>query len=125
MNFTDAPPVTLSGLDASNDAVPGHQITATVNDPDAGSDITYIWTVGGQTVNADNPGIGNTFTPTAAEAGLAVSVSATLSENDDVETGVASAGVVVTPPVVSFEAAPKAKPSRSRRTTCITSSSRT
>src|SRR6201999_2850079 len=87
--------LSLSGLDANHNAVEGQQITAAVNDPDAGSSITYTWTVGGATVQGDS---GNTYTPTEADEGKTITVSASFTDSDgNVETPSASAGTVQIP----------------------------
>ena len=80
-------------MDNNHNAVEGQQITAAVNDPDAGSGITYTWTVGGQTVQGDS---GNTYTPTEADEGKTITVSASFTDSDgNVETPSASAGTAV------------------------------
>ena len=85
--------VTLAGL-TDNNAVEGSPITASVSDPDAGSGIVYTWTVGDHTVTADNLA-GNIYTPTEADEGQAISVSASFTDSHgNPETGTASGGTV-------------------------------
>ncbi len=107
--------LSLTGLDVNNNAVEGQQVTAAVNDPTAGSGITYTWTVGGNQVTPDGGPGGNTYTPTVADEGQAISVSATFTDaQGNSETPSASAGTVQPPPitssapVVTFEGASEA-----------------
>jgi len=86
------PTVTLTGLDGNNDAVEGTQLVATFDDPNAGSDITYTWTVGGHAVQGAT---GNTYTPTEADEGKTITVSASFTDSHgNAENPSASAGTV-------------------------------
>ena len=86
------PTITLGGLDGNHNAAQGTQVTATVNDPNAGSDLIYTWTVGGKTVSGDT---GNTYTPTEADEGKTLSVSVSFHDtNGNSKTGSASGGTV-------------------------------
>ncbi len=87
-------PIALAGLDVNNNAVEGQQITASVTEADAGSGavFTYTWTVGGQTVAGDT---GNTYTPTEADEGKAISVAVAFTDTHGfAETGTTTAGIV-------------------------------
>ena len=104
---TENADITLAGLDGAGNAVEGTQVVATVTEPDApSSGITYTWTVGGQTVNPDTDA-GNTYTPTAADEGKALSVSVSFNDtgSGDLKTGTTSAGTVAAAPAVSFHPA--------------------
>jgi hypothetical protein len=95
VHFTNTPVITVSGLNGDHNAVEGQQLTAAVTEPNA-SGITYTWTVGGTAVQGDT---GNTYTPTEADDGKAISVSASFTNGGgDHETGSASAGVVAEAP---------------------------
>src|SRR6202011_2374659 len=90
--------ISIAGLNGSNNAVEGTQLTATVTDPDAPalSNILYTWTVGGTT----HSGAGlNTYTPTEADEGLAISVAVSFTDtHNNAETGTALAGTVAENP---------------------------
>jgi FG-GAP-like repeat len=92
--------ISLAGL-ASGNAVEGRQITATVTDPDApASGINYTWKVNGTTVFSGTDAAGNTYTPTEANEGLPISVSASFTDtHGNAESGTVSAGTVQENPV--------------------------
>src|SRR6516162_1495050 len=77
---TENAAISLSGLYASNNAVEGTTVTATVTEDDAPaqSQITFTWMVGG-TVVASGVGL-NTYTPTGANEGQALTVSVTFTD---------------------------------------------
>jgi hypothetical protein len=87
--------VSLTGLNSDNNAVEHQQIIATVIDADApSSGIVYTWTVGDHTVQADTPA-GNTYTPTDADEGKAISVAVSFTDtHKNAESITASAGTV-------------------------------
>jgi fibronectin-binding autotransporter adhesin len=84
--------IALAGLNEGHNAVQGQQITASINELDApASGIVYAWTVGG-TVQG---GGGNTYTPTEADEGKAISVAVSfIDTHGNTEIGTASAGTV-------------------------------
>jgi hypothetical protein len=88
--------VSLSGLDENDNAVQGQQITALVQEPDApASGVSYTWTVGGQVVKTATDAAGDTYTPTEADEGKAISVAVSFTDTHGfAETGSAGAGVV-------------------------------
>jgi fibronectin-binding autotransporter adhesin len=88
--------IKLDGLNASNNAVEGTTVTATVTEPDAPSSeqINYTWMIGGKVV-ASGAGL-NTFTPTGDTEGQALTVTVSFTDiHGFAETGTASAGTVI------------------------------
>jgi Domain of unknown function (DUF4347)/FG-GAP-like repeat len=92
---TENATISLAGL-ASGNAVEGQQITATVTEPDApASGINYTWKVNGTTVFTGTDAAGNTYTPTEADEGLPITVSASFTDtHGNAESGTTSAGTV-------------------------------
>jgi hypothetical protein len=92
---TENAAIALSGL-VDGSPVEHHQVTAIVTDPDApSSGITYTWMVGGQTVKTGMDADGNSYTPTEADEGKALSVSVSFTDPHNFkESGAATAGIV-------------------------------
>jgi hypothetical protein len=73
---SDPTTLTLSGLNGSGNAAAGQKVTATIGNGTL-ANITYTWLVGGAVAQT---GTSNTFTPTAAAAGLALDVIASFTD---------------------------------------------
>ena len=88
--------VSLVGLNSDNNAVEHQQIIATVIDADApSSGIAYTWTVDGLTVKTGTGVDANSYTPTDADEGKAISVAVSFTDtHNNAESITASAGTV-------------------------------
>jgi hypothetical protein len=92
---TENAAISLSGLTNGN-AVEGQKVTASVIESDAPDHgITYTWSVGGTGVQTGLDAAGNTYTPTEADEGKAISVAVSFTDTHDfAESGSVSAGKV-------------------------------
>ena len=119
--------ISLSGLNASHNAVEGATVTATVTEPDAPSSdlITYTWLVDGKVV-ASGAGM-NTFTPGDSAGGKTLTVTVSFIDTHNfAETGTTSAGTVVpiaSVPVVTASVAPTNENSTSTLALTLTNAS--
>jgi hypothetical protein len=93
---TENASIQLAGLDDGGNAVEGTTVTATVTEADAPlTGVTYTWTVGGHVVKTGVDMLGNTYTPTETDEGLAISVAVSFTDaHGFAEHGSTSAGTV-------------------------------
>jgi len=91
---TENASISISGQ-VSGHPQDGHQLTATVTEPDApASGITYTWTSNNVPVHTGVDGAGNTYTPTGSDDGHTIAVSVSFIDTHGfAEQGSASAGV--------------------------------